>query len=358
MSNSLRMLTLVASFSFTACATSSLPPALPEEPLVLGPGWTTPAAQPVVEESPPVALTTLVPVLSAPPPLQAVPPTPPPRSKPVRLEPPDRIIRDANKDALVTPSRQGYFGARAEQRYIYQPGKVYLVISSPNHPTTLILPPGERLAAPPVLNTCTDQDADTACWTVGTAEIGSETTRSEVVILRPGKAGLESTMPLLTQGGRAYYVRLRSQEGVGMVSVTWELSTLQVLPPTQEAKPAASLQTEGPRPLQAPQIALSRLHTTYTIAVVGKQRPPWVPTEAFDDGSKTYIRFGKGNLEYTAAPAVFGVHSDQTPAIVEFIPYTTPEGGLTYIVPGLYPELRLKGTDGQEVKITRGANAH
>src|ERR1043165_2131537 len=306
----LAFLTLVASLSLTACATSALPPALPEEPLVLGPGWTTPAAQPVVEEVPPVTMTTLVPVLSAPPLLQAAPPTPPPRSKPVRLEPPDRIIREANKDALVTPSRQGYFGARAEQRYIYQPGKVYLVISSPNHPTTLILPPGERLAAPPVLNTCTDQDADNACWTVGTAEIGSETTRSEVVILRPGKAGLESTMPLLTQGGRAYYVRLRSQEGVGMVSVTWELSTLQ-----------------------APQIVLSRLHTTYTIAVVGKQRPPWVPTEAFDDGSKTYIRFGKGNLAYTAAPAVFGVHSDQTPAIVEFIPYTTPEGGLTYIVP-------------------------
>src|ERR1043166_3646865 len=125
MSHYLSMLACIMCLSLTACATSPLPPALPEEPLVLGPGWTTPAAPPATEESPPVVMTTLVPVLPAPPPLQAVPPTPPPRSKPVRLEPPDRIIRDANKDALVTPSRQGYFGARAEQRYIYQPGTVY-----------------------------------------------------------------------------------------------------------------------------------------------------------------------------------------------------------------------------------------
>jgi type IV secretion system protein VirB9 len=282
--------------------------------------------------------------------------------RPVRLEPPARIIGDANKDALVTPSRNGYFGGRVEQRYIYQPGKVYLVVSSPQHPTTIILPPSERLAAPPVINECAGQDsgtrADEGCWVVGAAEMGSEATRSEVVILRPSKGGLESTMPLLTTSGRAYYVRLRSQETMGMIAVTWELPTIQVRPQVGDrlapGEPRANTSTR--QPLRAPTIALERLHTAYRIEVTSKQRPPWVPVQAFDDGTHSYIRF-KEDLGFTASPAVFGMHADRTPAIVEFTPYQSPEGGLTYIVQGLYPRLVLRGRDGMEVTIVRGPHA-
>ena len=107
---------------------------------------------------------------------------------------------------------------------------------------------------------------------------------------------------------------------------------------------------------QAPVVALDRLHTDYQIAVTSKQRPPWVPIQVFDDGTRTYIRYAE-DLSYTRSPAVFGVHSDHSPAIVEFTTYTAPQGSVTYIVNGLYPQLVLRGTDNMEVTITRGPNA-
>jgi len=331
---------------------------MPEERLTLGAGWIdeTPGF-PTADQVPTPPPVVTLPTMSSPP--VVVPPLPPPlpvnlpphgkqrRAGVERPERPDAVIREANGEALVTPSRKGYFGASAVQRYLYQPGKVYLIISSPSHPTTILLPLGERLAAAPII--------DGEAWDVGAAEMGSEATRSEAVILRPVKAGLESTMPLLTQGGRAYFCRLRSQEATGMIAVTWELPTVQVITaPSEPQGQPRSLKPQGVS-LAAPVIALDRLHTAYSIEVIGKQRPPWVPIQVFDDGTKSYICF-KESLGFTAAPAVFGVHADRSPAIVEFTPYTGARGDLTYIVQGLYPELRLRGTDTQEVKIVRGAN--
>jgi type IV secretory pathway VirB9-like protein len=91
---------------------------------------------------------------------------------------------------------------------------------------------------------------------------------------------------------------------------------------------------------------------------VGKYRPAWFPQQVFDDGSKTIIRFREAP-DFTNAPAVFTIHADHTPGIVEFTTYSNPEHpeqGLYYIVQGLWPELRLRGTDNQEVKIVRAAN--
>jgi type IV secretion system protein TrbG len=257
-------------------------------------------------------------------------------------------MREANTAALVTPQRVGYFGDSAIQRYIYQPGKVYLVISSPSHPTTLFLPPGERLAAAPVV--------DPEAWEVSATEMVGEGTRVEALMLRPFKSGLESTLPLLTQGGRAYFCRVRSQEALGMVAVAWELPTVHVLTDELHEK---KVKLKAPA-MQAPVIGLDRLHTGYTIEVVGTYRPAWVPQSVLDDGSKTLIRF-REPLGFTNAPAVFTMHADKTPGIIEFTTYSNPEHpeqGLYYIVQGLWPELRLRGTDNQEVKIVRSATRH
>ena len=218
-------LSLLLVLCMTACMLQEppLPPAIPAE---RQPIWgDEPEMVPQVppETLPPPGATQGTPPRLMPPPMQESPPLPEAPRKPVRLEPPAKILRDANKAALVSPQRRGFFGGRAEQRYIYQPGKVYLVISSPNHPTSLLMPPGERLAAAPIVNQCTQESespgTETGCWVVGTTEMGSETTRQELVILRPTKAGLESTMPLFTSSGLAFYVRLRSQDEMGMIAV-------------------------------------------------------------------------------------------------------------------------------------------
>jgi len=261
----------------------------------------------------------------------------------LRQERPESVMAQANRAALVTPMRQGYFGDSAIQRYIYQPGKVYLIISSPQHPTTLFLPPGERLAASPVI--------DPKAWDVSAAEIPGDGHRVEAVILRPYEPGMESTLPLLTQGGRAYFCRIRSQDSLGMVAVTWELPTVQIIGGEMPNKPK-KLQAPA---MRGPVISLERLHTGYNIEVVGKYRPAWMPQSVLDDGSKTVIRFQEP-LGFTNAPAVFTLHPDTTPGIVEFSTYSNPEHpeqGLYYIVQGLWPELRLRGTDNQEVKIVR-----
>jgi type IV secretion system protein VirB9 len=85
------------------------------------------------------------------------------------------------------------------------------------------------------------------------------------------------------------------------------------------------------------------------------RNPPWTPVAVYDDGGKTFLRF-KESLQHTGAPAVFARHADGTAGLVEFAPYDVPgapEHGMWYIVQGVWPQLELKGSDGQRVRITR-----
>ena len=277
--------------------------------------------------------------------------------------PPPQVVTEVPPTGRRQGRRSAPGSKSIEQRYTYEPFKVYPVVSAPNHPTAILLPPGEKLAAPPVVNACTAQEqteteGDKGCWSIGETDMGPEGARQHVIIVRPSKAGMESTMPLLTQSGRPYFMRLRSQDAIGMLAVTWTVPapTLPILPVEPVHQPRQRLAQVLPVAMRTPSISLDRLHTAYTIEVSSKQRPPWVPVQVFDDGSRTFIRF-KEDLSFTASPAVFGVHADRSPAIVEFTPYNTPDGGLTYIVNGLHPLLVLSGVDRMEVKITRGSHA-
>jgi type IV secretion system protein VirB9 len=254
-------------------------------------------------------------------------------------EPPAQVIEHANAQSRVRPSRQGYAqGHSAMQRYPYRPGALYEIYSSPQHPTTIILPPGERLAVNPTLN----PDA----WVVAVVEMGTDAQRQEAVIVRPVAPQLEATTPLLTQSGQTFFCRLRSFVNTSMVAVTWEM-------------PAAMGGQLGAFPAQAPgmrppAVDVSRLHTAYTMQSLNGT-PPWMPLSVYDDGRRTFIRF-KELLSFTMAPAVFARHADGTPGLVDFAPYEAPEApekGMYYIVQGLWPQLDLRGEDGQRVRITR-----
>src|SRR5438132_9079470 len=146
-----RLLSVIAlSAACSACAAPHYPPALPDPHLWPDepPGFATPeqlhpAPMPLAPPLPPPVPPVVV--------SDALPPKKALKKKRQPPEKPEAVMREANTAALVTPTRVGYFGESALQRYIYQPGKVYLVVSSPSHPTTLFLPPGERLAAAPVV---------------------------------------------------------------------------------------------------------------------------------------------------------------------------------------------------------------
>lgn len=372
----------VLSCMLMACAAQQLPPALPEDRFPYyddSPGlpsaeqlhWPPPSVLTVPDQEPLPSQAMLPQRI----PLEVLEAIPTGRTgkaipvKPIRLEPPEKVLERANRDALVTPSTTGFFGGMAEQRYVYQPGKIYLVISARNHPTTIILPPGETLAAQPVINQCQEREVEPSpaqaqsqtqddCWVVGAAVMGKGEARREVIVLRPFRAGLEATMPLLTRSGRAYYVRLKSQDALGMISVTWELGSAMAMGEASGEAQALRLparpQDPGGLP-KAPAIGLERLHTGYTIATTSKYAPPWVPVQVLDDGSKTFIEF-KEDLGYTKAPTVYAVQPDRSDAAVDFTAHLV-QGRHVYAVQGLHPRLVLKG-EAYEVTITRGPTRH
>jgi type IV secretion system protein VirB9 len=78
-------------------------------------------------------------------------------------------------------------------------------------------------------------------------------------------------------------------------------------------------------------------------------RPQWVPTQVFDDGHKTFIRFPEAMLD-REAPALFVVSSTGDTQLVNYRVKAD-----TYIVDRLFEsaELRLGQQDQEIVQIIR-----
>ena len=172
-------------------------------------------------------------------------------------------------------------------RYAYQPEMVYDIRTTPASPTYLVLPAGERLAAPPAVNS----DA----WAVGVIQMGKDSTRQEAVVIRPLHAGQDATTALLFQSGLMLFCKLRSRRESGNGRVSWEMPA-----------PSVAMEPETPLMHRPPLMDLGRLHTAYRIEPRGSSPPPWLPVSVVDDGTRTYIKF-KEALTYTRAPGVFGL---------------------------------------------------
>jgi type IV secretion system protein TrbG len=345
-----RAVAIIGVGALLGACTKTLPPAVPDEQTLFEPpapnfSQATPST-PLPEPPPAQVPVSPDPVITpSPDEMRLLIPLTRPR-KPARPVAPAAVITSANTRSRVAPTHTGYAdGLSSIQRYPYLPGKLYDIYSSPNHPTTILLPPGERLAAPPTLNP--------EAWDVGVAEMGEGAMRQEALIVRPLAAGQEATTPLLTQSGRAFFCRLRSFEQTSMVAVTWDIQRVSV--PGLDPVPERLSTPTPPAPVsQEPRVDLSRLHTAYSIEKT-KGNPPWVPLAVYDDGSRTFIRF-KEALSYTTAPAVFGRYGDGTPGLVDFAPYSVPghpEKGAFYIVNGLWSALEMQGEGGHIVTITR-----
>ena len=126
-----------------------------------------PAAAPDPPPPPVVATPPEAPLVYVP---DAPPPAPPPPSQPappkrVRAsESPEAIIREAHQKARIEPTRRGYFGNSAVQRYEWQPGRIYKVYVNPQQMTKIILPPGELLVSKVYL--------DPEAWDVQSYRVG------------------------------------------------------------------------------------------------------------------------------------------------------------------------------------------
>jgi type IV secretion system protein TrbG len=248
-------------------------------------------------------------------------------------------VEQATVGALVKPTRGNTAGGTsAIVTYPVRPGSanIYQVETAVASPTYLLLPAGERLAAPPAVN----PDA----WAVGLVQMGKDTTRQETVVIRPLLAPQEATTALLFQSGLILFCKLIATEKTGMLSVTWDVS------PAVASLPIPEL----PVIQRPPKMNLERLFTGYTTTVQGKYPPPWLPSSVFDDGTRTFLRIPAENLQGTRAPAVFGITQAGTTALVQSHLYVSPDQkDAAVLVQGLWPALLMKDSAGLAVKIVR-----
>ena len=301
------------------CATTAKPP--PEitldEPI---------AAQALPEALKPVTVVAVPQLLPMPgqlKPLDALP-----ASQPETPDPRERVAQ-ANQEARVAPTREGYLNAI--QVWPYSEGALYQLYASPGRVTDIMLQEGEELV--------TVSAGDTVRWIVGDTTSASGAAQRTHVLVKPVRANLKTNL-VITTSRRIYLLELTATEQTWMASVSWDYPHDRMTALRNQAQRA-----EAAAPL-AEGIALDRLAFRYEIT---GDTPAWRPLRAFDDGERVYIQFPAGITQGELPPIfVIGVAGDAQ--LVNYR-YRAPY----YIVDRLFgaAELRLGGDKAQVVRISR-----
>jgi len=310
------------------CATPPKPPVISlDEPVRAQPLPDPPKPIAVVEVPKPLPLPGQLKPVSAPNDATALPPPPPPpAAAPVT---PQARVEQANAEARMAPTREGY--VNAIQVWPYSDGALYEVYTSPGRVTVIALEAGEELV--------TVAAGDTVRWIVGDTASGSGASRRVDVMVKPTRVGLKTNL-VITTNRRTYLIELTSTEAAWMASVSWEYprDELVALQGEAQAADAAAPVASG--------LALDRLQFRY--AITGDS-PPWKPLRAFDDGERVYIEFPAGIAQGELPPLfVIGPQGDGQLVNYRFhAPY--------YIVDRLFgaAELRLGAKRASVVRIER-----
>jgi type IV secretory pathway VirB9-like protein len=212
---------LVPLFLCTACAL--------EHPLPPTPG-AVPEPPPLAQRAPLPDPLHIAPLLPLEPLFVALPvtPTPLPRPPTKVLKPvaPERLIREAEKEALVYPTARGYHGGIADHHYLWQPGKLFVVFLAPNATTHIWLPPGERLISGLAL-------PDDAFLVINT-RVGNEPMTQDVISLHPHvESKMVLNLSLLTESGRSYNLHIVVGK-TAMVAVRFQMAPIMQLPVEEE----------------------------------------------------------------------------------------------------------------------------
>lgn len=350
---------LLVAMSLTVAACTHeppLPPALPEEPVLLAPLLPLVMNEdqfPLLETSgmgidgyqqlPPARRFAAPTSDTAVQPVRFVePPVAPPERPKARALSLDKLIAQANQAAQVLPTEEGYFGGRAIYHYRYTPGKVYVIPTHPETFTKLYFPPSEQKATEPTLNE--------EVWKTEEASMGPPERRQYILAVRPKEGTPRADIALEMESGRSYFLRFVPSK-TPMLAVTWELPLLGPAASPETHGTAPPYGTPGTRqPLLMP-VDLARLHTGYRLEFKGN--PSFVPLQVYDDGTRTIVKMKAltGN-----APVVFTYKLDGSRGLVQFAPHTIPgdpTSAMYYVIENIWPKLELAGTDGASVFITR-----
>ncbi|MEH6688326.1 MAG: P-type conjugative transfer protein TrbG [Halopseudomonas sabulinigri] len=244
-------------------------------------------------------------------------------------EDPQAQITQANEEARVAPTREGY--VNAVQVWPFAAGALYQVYASPERVTVIALQPGEELV--------TVAAGDTVRWIVGDTSSGTGVEQRVNVLVKPIRVDIRTNL-VITTNRRTYLMELISTEKTWMASVSWEYPRDRMLALRKQSRAA-----EVAAPIEQG-LSLERLRFRYALS---GDRPSWRPLRAFDDGGKVYIQFPAGIAQGELPPLfVIGAQGDGQLVNYRFrSPY--------YIVDRLFgaAELRLGGEEGEVVRIER-----
>jgi P-type conjugative transfer protein TrbG len=308
------------------CATSRKPPPAIslDEPV---------QAQPLPEPAKPITVVEVPKLLPLPDQLKPAPAAsdaqPPAPASPTGRASPQARVEQANAEARVTPTPEGY--VNAIQVWPYSEGALYQVYTSPGRVTVIALQAGEDLV--------TVAAGDTVRWIVGDTTSGNGISRRVNVMIKPTRSGLKTNL-VITTNRRTYLVELASTEAAWMASVSWDYPKDELLALQAQAQAADA---EAP---VATGMSLENLRFRY--AITGAN-PPWKPLRAFDDGQRVYIQFPVG-IAQGELPPLFVIGPQGDGQLVNYR-YHAPY----YIVDRLFgaAELRLGGTKAVVVRIER-----
>ena len=150
--------------------------------------------------------------------------------------------------------------------YDYTPGRIYQIYTSPLRVTMISFEKGEKIIAPP-------QGGDTARWQLTTINSGNNS--GQHIIIKPYRDGLTNNLIISTNKGRTYFLELISLKQTYMTAVNWNYPNQHI---NIDIKPVKTI------------AKANKIHTNYKIKNVSG-KPIWKPTEVYDNGCKTFIKF-------------------------------------------------------------------
>ncbi len=242
---------------------------------------------------------------------------------------------DVWKDEAVVPA------AGKDGRVIYTFGSgLATVVCAPLRLCVLELQPGEQVVGEPHIG-------DSVRWSVSPAVSGAGNAVTNMVVIKPKEAGLDTNLVIPTNR-RAYYVRLlsRQQEYLPLVAFSYPDDDLAKWKKAVEAQERTREEFEASQ--LTPVDSLNNLHFDYQI-MGGTQYLR--PVRVVDDGKKTYIQMPEGAAS-REAPILVVSGLDST---AEMVNYRVK--GTMYIVDRLFEHGALllgSGKKQERVDIVRG----
>ena len=209
--------------------------------------------------------------------------------------PPQQVVSDANRRASQAPDTGGTFNAIVQ--YTYEPGTLYQVFAAPMRITDLALEAGERILGPPACG-------DTVRWALAEGKSLQGGIEQAHVYLKPTRPGLETNLAINTDR-HSYMLELHSYDETYMAVVAWRYPQDEIAHLQAEASALAAQDKDS-----SPVVGLNSLNFNYAIQVT-EGHPLWTPTQVFDDGRRTFVRFPPAML-VREAPALFVLRDNDT----------------------------------------------